>query len=281
MTCFAKQKKKKTPNFQRLLWSLKKAKLQRQRSIRKSVRKNKWQIKKNDLNIRKCYLYWFCGLHDYEFFCEVDEDSIQDKFNLSQLNEQVPHCRQALDMILDLEPDEELEDNPNQRTLIKQSAKMLYGFTQTTYILTNHGTTQMLEKYQQGEFGYCPTCTVRTSQCFPIAFLTPQVRPWWSSTAPSAWTIPHLRHHRGSTTQKAPTWVPVSLTLLFMVHAECRPKQPTNQFMSKVYSCKIHPLSYQVQFQAASNFESVKTIHLFPTPPVTLSLTVPVLPCHL
>uniref|UniRef100_A0A8C6B0B0 Casein kinase II subunit beta n=1 Tax=Monodon monoceros TaxID=40151 RepID=A0A8C6B0B0_MONMO len=127
---------------------------------------------------KKCYLYWFCGLHDYEFFCEVDEDSIQDKFNLSQLNEQVPHCRQALDTILDLEPDEELEDNPNQRTLIKQSAKMLYGFAQTTYILTNHVTTQMLEKYQQGEFSYCPMCTVRTSQCFPIAFLTPQVRSW-------------------------------------------------------------------------------------------------------
>jgi len=42
--------------------------------------------------------------------------------------------------------------------------------------------------------------------------------------------------------------------MLFMVHPEYRPKRPTSQFVARLYGFKIHPMAYQLQQQAAQNF---------------------------
>lgn len=50
------------------------------------------------------WISWFCSLPGHEYFCEVSEDFIEDDFNLTGLNNMVPFWKEAMDMVLDVEP---------------------------------------------------------------------------------------------------------------------------------------------------------------------------------
>ncbi|KAK0366833.1 casein kinase 2 regulatory subunit [Friedmanniomyces endolithicus] len=56
----------------------------------------------------------FCSLVGHEYFAEVSEDFIEDDFNLTGLQSQVPMYKEALEMILDVEPEDASDEEEDE-----------------------------------------------------------------------------------------------------------------------------------------------------------------------
>ncbi|KAA0038516.1 casein kinase II subunit beta-like isoform X2 [Cucumis melo var. makuwa] len=114
------------------------------------------------------WISWFCNLRGNEFFCEVDDDYIQDDFNLCGLSSQVPYYDYALDLILDVESSNGDMFTEEQNELIESAAEMLYGLIHARYILTSKGMAAMLDKFKNYDFGRCPRVYCCGQPCLPV-----------------------------------------------------------------------------------------------------------------
>ncbi|GER49401.1 casein kinase II subunit beta [Striga asiatica] len=129
------------------------------------------------------WVSWFCNLRGNEFFCEVDDEYIQDDFNLCGLSSQVPYYDYALDLILDVESSHGQVVCPEvfkllhwnsdmfteeQNELVESAAEMLYGLIHVRYVLTSKGMAAMLEKYKNYDFGRCPRVYCCGQPCLPV-----------------------------------------------------------------------------------------------------------------
>jgi len=141
----------------------------------------------------------FCSLLGHEYFAEISEDFIEDDFNLTGLQTQVAMYKEALEMILDVEPeDDEDEDDdeeeeeadesvegderggrrpPGERrhhrmasdlSIIESSAEMLYGLIHQRFICSRAGIQQMSEKYELAHFGVCPRTYCDQVRTLPV-----------------------------------------------------------------------------------------------------------------
>ncbi|KAK6530469.1 casein kinase 2 regulatory subunit [Orbilia ellipsospora] len=136
----------------------------------------------------------FCSVIGHEYFAEVTEEFIEDDFNLTGLSAIVPMYKEALEMILDVEPDDSSEEASEvdlesdtynngaaarkkaQRlgasgagniALIESSAELLYGLVHQRYILSRPGMQQMYEKYLAAHFGHCPRVFCNNARVLP------------------------------------------------------------------------------------------------------------------
>ncbi|KAL8959472.1 MAG: hypothetical protein Q9193_003673, partial [Seirophora villosa] len=102
--------------------------------------------------------YFFAGTQfiasrGNEYFCEIDEEYLTDRFNLTGLNADVQYYQYALDLVTDVF---DLDCDDDMREQIEKSARHLYGLVHARYITTTRGLGKMLEKYKKSDFGKCP-----------------------------------------------------------------------------------------------------------------------------
>lgn len=111
------------------------------------------------------WVTWFLSTKGNEYFCEVDEDYILDRFNLTGLNAEVQHYPQALDLVTDA-LEEELDDESREH--VENQARLLYGLVHARYIITTRGLAKMLEKYKRADFGRCPRVLCYQQALLPV-----------------------------------------------------------------------------------------------------------------
>jgi hypothetical protein len=102
-----------------------------------------------------------------QFFCEVDENFAQDSFNLTGLQNQIQNFDLALDMILDVEPSDEMLTE-EQQEMVENDAEVLYELIHARFILTNRGLHSMVRFisfrllsvcFRQRLISFCPFCS--------------------------------------------------------------------------------------------------------------------------
>ncbi len=87
-------------------------------------------------------LAWqFISSRGNEYFCEIDEDYLTDRFNLTGLNTEVQYYQYALDLITDVF---DLDCDDEMRETIEKSARHLYGLIHARYIVTTRGLAKMV-----------------------------------------------------------------------------------------------------------------------------------------
>uniref|UniRef100_A0A7S4VFK6 Casein kinase II subunit beta n=2 Tax=Ditylum brightwellii TaxID=49249 RepID=A0A7S4VFK6_9STRA len=188
------------------------------------------------------WIAWFCSLRGNEFFCEVDEDYIQDDFNLTGLNGLVPYYDYALDMVLDVEMPMEDALTEDQQEIVESAAEMLYGLIHARYIVTNRGMHAMYEKYRSASFGRCPHVFCQGQPVLPVGL----------SDLPRNYTVNvfcprcHGLFFPKSTRQANIDGAYFGTTfphLYLMTHPDMIPAKPTQHYVPRVYGFKIHQSS--------------------------------------
>ncbi|KAF9290842.1 casein kinase 2 regulatory subunit [Mortierella alpina] len=206
----------------------------------------------SDSDYTKYWIDWFLGTKGNEYFCEVDEEYILDRFNLTGLNTEVQYYSQALDLITD-NLDENLDEE--MRDIVEKSARHLYGLIHARFIITTHGLTKMLEKFKKCDFGRCPRVLCHNHPLLPVALsdipYTKSVKLFCCRCE----DIYNPKSTRHASIDGA--YFGCSFPhMLFQVYPQLVPPKSTDRYVPRIFGFKLHDVAKQHRYQDMIREES-------------------------
>ncbi|KAG0361635.1 casein kinase 2 regulatory subunit [Gamsiella multidivaricata] len=246
----------------------------------------------SDSDYTKYWIDWFLGTKGNEYFCEVDEEYILDRFNLTGLNTEVQYYSQALDLITD-NLDENLDEE--MRDIVEKSARHLYGLIHARFIITTHGLTKMvranvlndyiaeitfafdfitnavliihrplqlyndaqpqLEKFKKCDFGRCPRVLCHNHPLLPVALSDIPYTKSVKLFCCRCEDIYNPKSTRHASIDGA--YFGCSFPhMLFQVYPQLVPPKSTDRYVPRIFGFKLHDVAKQHRYQDMIREES-------------------------
>lgn len=193
---------------------------------------------------------YFLTLKGHEFFVEIDEEYINDNFNLTGLSTQIPYYEYALDLIVDIENEEARELSNEHQEMVENDAEVLYGLIHARYILSNRGLHAMLEKYRHSAFGTCPRYSCNHQSVLPVGITDQKGKSAVKLYCPRCEEIYRPRSARHENIDGA-YFGTTFATLFFVVFPELKPKKSVQRYTPRVFGYKLHKTWLQRSLKAS------------------------------
>ncbi|KAK5987628.1 Casein kinase II subunit beta-2 [Cladobotryum mycophilum] len=208
-------------------------------------------VSESDSDYTSYWRDWFISSRGNEYFCEIDEDYLTDRFNLTGLNTEVQYYQYALDLVTDVF---DLDCDDEMRETIEKSARHLYGLVHARYIVTTRGLTKMppplsqLDKYKKAEFGKCPRVNCHSHPLLPMGLSDiPNLKPvkLYCARCEDIYNPKSSRHASIDGAYFGTSFH----NIIFQVYPALIPSKSAERYIPRVYGFKVHAAAALVRWQ--------------------------------
>jgi casein kinase II subunit beta len=179
----------------------------------------------------------FLSQKGHEFFCEIDQDFLTDRFNLTGILNEIPNYNQVISLVID-QPLSVTDYDDEDYAQLEAHAKIFYGLVHSRYIITSRGLARMMEKYKQAHFGKCPRVFCQSQALLPVALTdVPFLKSvkMYCPKCEDIYTPKNQRHHGLDGAYFGTSFA----HMFFQAYPQLYPKKSTERYIPKIFGFRL------------------------------------------